>query len=76
MLTATKILHGIAAREPTVDSELFTDVLDCDHVNERLDDYQGALHRAAVGRSARQIVAALRRAGMDYARMVPATTRP
>jgi hypothetical protein len=64
--TATQILHGIAQRQPVVDHELFTDVLNCDDVNQRLDVYQGALHNAAVGSCVRQVVTALKRAAAIY----------
>jgi hypothetical protein len=73
IVTATQILHGIAQHQPVDDRELFGDVLDCDQVNGRLDGYQGVLHRAAVGRSARQIVAAMKQAAADYVKEFAAT---
>jgi len=76
MLMAAQILHTIAARQPVDDPALFRAVLDCDQINQDLDIYQGALHRAAVGRSARQIVAALRRAAADYTKSFAPATRP
>jgi len=76
MLIAAQILHGIAASQPADDPALFRAVGDCDQVNQSLDDYQGVLHQAAVGRSARQIVTALRRAAADYAKSFAPATRP
>jgi hypothetical protein len=76
MLIAAQILHQIAASQPVDDPALFRAVQDCDQVNQSLDDYQGVLHRAAVGRSARQIVAALRIAAADFAKPFAAGARP
>jgi hypothetical protein len=75
LLTATRILHGIAERQPVDDPALFRAVLDCDEVNRNLDDYQGALHRVAVGVSARKVVVAMRQAAADYAKTLAPSQR-